>query len=73
MTFQKSKKVFYGEYVLLGQIHESANPPSDIQSYKCKEEEVKYYCPKYDRDTGKFLGLYETVGFLVFSGTWRSI
>ena len=53
---------------MLGQIHESANRPSDIQSYVCKEDEVKYFRPKYDRDTGKFLGLYETVGFLVVPG-----
>ena len=52
----------------MGQIHESANLPSDIQSYECKEDEVKYYRPKYNRDTGKFLGLYEAVGFLVVRG-----
>ena len=65
LTVQKSKKNLYGEYFLLGQIHESANPPSDIKSYEFKEDEVKYYRPKYDRDTGKFVGLCETVGFLV--------
>ena len=65
LTVQKSKKKLYGEYFLLGQIHESANPPSDIKSYECKEDEVKYYRPKYDRDTGKFVGLCETVGLLV--------
>ena len=65
LTVQKSKKIFYGEYFLLGQIHETANPPFDIQSYVCKKDEVKYYRPRYDRDSGKFLGLYETVGFLV--------
>ena len=32
LTVQKFKKIFYGEYFLLGQIHESSNPPSDIQS-----------------------------------------
>ena len=53
---------------MLGQIHESADPPFDIQSYECKEDEVKYYRPKYDRDSGEFLGLYETVGYLVVRG-----
>ena len=65
MTVQKSKKIYYAEYVLLGQIHESANPPSDIKNCVCEKDEVKYYRSRYDRDTGKFLGLYETVGFLV--------
>ena len=68
LTVQKSEKIFIGDYFFLGQIHESANLPSDIQNYECKEDEVKYYLPKYDRDTGKFLGIYETVGFLVVSG-----
>ena len=50
------------------QVHESANLPSNIKTYECKEDEVKYYCPKYDKDTGKFLRLYETVRFLVVRG-----
>ena len=65
LTIQKSKKIFYGDYCLIGQAHESVNPPSGIQNYQCKDDEVKYYRPKYDKDTGKFLGLYEAVGFLV--------
>ena len=68
LTVQKSKKIFYREYFLLGQIHESAKPLANIQSYVRKEDEVKYYHPRYDRDTRKFLGLYETVGFLVVRG-----
>ena len=68
LTVQKSKKIFYDEYFLLGHIHESANPPSNLQSYVCKKDKVKYYRPKYDKDTGKFLGLYETVCFLVVRG-----
>ena len=42
LTIQKSKKILYGEYFLLGQIHESSNPPSDIESYKCNKDEVWY-------------------------------
>ena len=68
LTVQKSKKIFYGKYFLLGQIHESANLPSNIQSYVCKEDKVKDYHPKYDKNTRKFLGLYETVRFLVVRG-----
>ena len=37
-------------------------------SYECNKDEVKYYHTKYDRDTGKFLGIYEAVGFLVVRG-----
>ena len=39
-----------------------------MKTYECKEDKVKYYRPKYDRNTGKFLGLYETVGLLVVRG-----
>ena len=68
VTVPKSKKIFYDEYLLLGQIHESSNSPSDVKSYVCKEDKVKYFCPKYDKGTGKFLGLYETVSILVVQG-----
>ena len=68
LTVQKSKKIFCGDYFLIGQIHESANPPSDVQNYECKEDEVKYYRSRYNADTVEFLGLYETIGFLVVRG-----
>ena len=68
LTVQKSKKIFYAVYFLLGQIHESSNQPSNIRSYECKEDEVKYEKDRYEKDTGKFIGLYETIGFLVVRG-----
>ena len=68
LTVQKSQKIFYRDYYLIGQVHESANPPSDIQNYECKEDEVKYYRPKYDKGTGEFLGIHETVGLLAVRG-----
>ena len=40
LTVQKPRKIFYGEYFLLGQIHESSNPPSNIKSYECKEDTI---------------------------------
>ena len=33
-----------------------------------EKDEVKYCRPRYDRGTGKFLGIYETVGFLLVRG-----
>ena len=61
----KSKKTYYAEYIVIGQIHESISPTSDIKNYMCEKDEVIYYRPRYDKDTSKFLGLYETVGFLM--------
>ena len=43
----------------------SSNPPENISSYTLKENEVRMIRPKYDRSTGQFKSLYETVGFLV--------
>ena len=31
--------------------------PKDVESYKCKDDEVKILKTPYERDTGKFLGL----------------
>ena len=34
-----------------------AHQPKDIESYDCKEDEVKILRTKYDPNTGKFLGI----------------
>ena len=44
------------------------NLPIHRLIFKIKEDEAKYYCPRYDANTGKFLGLYEILGFLVVRG-----
>ena len=44
------------------------NPPSDIKNYKLKDREVKYLRPRYNPETGEFLGIYETISFLVARG-----
>ena len=52
----------------MGQVIEALNPPENISSYVCKERETKLVRPRYDPTTGDFLGLYETVSFLVVRG-----
>ena len=42
--------------------------PTDIKNYELKDGEVKYICPKCNPETGEFLGIYETIGFLVVRG-----
>ena len=44
---------------------EAANPPEDISTYVLKENKVKMIRPKYNAETGEFLGVYETVGFMI--------
>ena len=68
LTIQKSKKLYYADYFLLGQMIEAMNPPSEIKNYKLKDREVKYLRPKYNPETGEFLCIYETIGFLVVRG-----
>ena len=68
LTIQKSKKIYNADYFLLGQIIEAMNPPNDIKNYKVKNPEVKHLRPKYNPETGEFLGISETIGFLVVRG-----
>ena len=65
LTVKKEKNIFYCDYFIFGQMINSSNPPENISSYTLKENEVRMIRPKYDRSTGQFKSLYETVGFLV--------
>ena len=60
--------MYYADYVILGQVIEALNPSENISSYVCKERETKLVRPRYDPTTDDFLGLYETVSFLVVRG-----
>ena len=60
--------MYYVDYFLIGQIIEASIPPENIDTYVCKEQEVKLVRPKYDVSSGEFLGLHETVGFTVNYG-----
>ena len=60
--------MFSGDHVLSDQIIEAINPPENISNYVCKKREVKIYRPCYDIATGQFLGIYETIGYLIVKG-----
>ena len=68
LTVQNSKKMFYVNFYLIGQIIEALNPPENIANYLCKDCEVKIYKPRYDVSTVQFLGLYKTISYLVVRG-----
>ena len=68
LTIKHNKKFYYADHYIIGQVNEFINPPKDIHNYVCKEREVKLYPPKYDPVTGQFLGLYESLGFIVVRG-----
>ena len=67
-SYKDNKKVYYADYYLLGQGNQYQNPPEDLKNYECKPNEAKFYRPNYDTVTGKFLGLYETLGYLTVRG-----
>ena len=68
VTIKNNKNMYYSDYVIIGQVTEAINPPENIESYVFKEREVKLRRPRYNPTTGEFLGLYDTVGFLVCRG-----
>ena len=73
LTVQKNKTIYYCDYYIIGQIVGASNPPQNIDSYELQDREVKMVRPKYNSETGEFLGLYETVGLLVVRGDAEEI
>ena len=69
LTVKKNKRILYCDYFVLGQIVEASTPPQDMSTYTLKENELKVVRPKYNAETWKFLGLYETVGYSVVRGS----
>ena len=69
LTVKENKTIYYRDFFVLGQIVEAANPPEDIATYVLKENKVKMIRPKSNAETGEFLGLYETVRFMVVRGS----
>ena len=70
---KKNKKNFYCDFFILGQLVQAANPPEDISTYQLNKGEVKMVRPKQNPNTGEFLGLYETVGFIVVGGSPKEL
>ena len=65
LKIKEKKKFYYADHYILGHINECINPPEDLHNYVCKEREIKMYRPRHDPVTGQFLGLYESLGFIV--------
>lgn len=65
LTLKNNKKMFHSNYFILGQIIEVLNASEEISCYVCKERKVKIIRPKNEPTIVEFLGLYETIGFIV--------
>ena len=64
-TIKDNGKLYYADYYIFGQVIECLNIPEDIRDYVCIECEVKINRPRYNPVSGQFLGLYESIGYLV--------
>ena len=67
-SFKDNKRIYYANYYILGQVNECMNPPENLKEYQLKENEAIINHPRYDTVTGQFLGLYETLGYLMVRG-----
>ena len=73
LTVKKNKKIYCCDFFIVEQIVEALNPPEYMSTYVLKENEVRMVRPKYNPETGEFLGLYETVGFMVVRGSLEEV
>ena len=64
-SYKDNKKVYYADYLIVGQINQCLNPPENIETYGFKDNKAKMYRPCYDTVTGQFQGLYETLVYLM--------
>ena len=64
LTYKDSKKCYYNDIYIVTQIMPLAQQPKDIDSYDCKEDEVKILRTIYDLEIGKFLGLEYSIALI---------
>ena len=67
-SYKNDKKIYYCDYYIIGQVIPSLNSSADLTDYKVKPDEAKIIRPKYDVESGKFLGLDEILAYFVVCG-----
>ena len=67
-SYKDNKKVYYADCFLIGQVNECLNPPENLETYEFKDKEVRMFRPCYDKGTGHFQGLYESLGYIMVRG-----
>ena len=63
-SYKDGKKCYYNDIYIVAQIMPLAHQPKDIESYDCKDDEVKILRTKYDPATGKILGIEHCVALI---------
>ena len=64
LSYKDSKKCYYNDICVIAQIILLAQQPKDVDSYECREDEVKILRTLYDRESGKILGIKYCVGLI---------
>ena len=70
LSMKEGNMIIYCDYVLLGQILALKNPPENLDEALANDETktlVKIFVSEYDRTNGKFLGVKETLGYIMLS------
>ena len=68
VSYKNNEKIIYAENLIIGQILWLADVPFDLSTYELKPDEVKMLVTKYNKSTGQFLSIVETIGQLIFWG-----
>ena len=63
-SYKDGKKCYYNDIYIIAQIMALSHQPNDIDSYDCKDNEVKVLRTKYDPVNGKFLGIEYCVALI---------
>ena len=67
-SYKDNNNVYYGDFLIIGQVNETLNPPEDLLAYEFMDREVKLFRSRYDTVPGTFQGLYETLGYITVRG-----
>lgn len=62
-SYKGSKKVYYNVFII-SQIMPLSHQPKDVESYELKDDEVKTLRPRYNMETGEFLGIEYAVSVI---------
>ena len=64
-TVRIGEITMYHDNFILGQLIVAAKQPAQIETYSCKENEVKLHTCLYDLTTGEFKGLQTELAFIM--------
>ena len=72
LTVKERDTMIYCDYIILAQIVAFRSPPDNVDEIiKNDKKLVKIYMPMYDVTTGKFLGVKESVGYIMIRNEER--